>query len=111
MVTEKEYGKRIAGGATTSLNVPAKGGVQTTAKAAKTNEWSRHTSEVKQIGRITGKGNEKRVTVSDEAVIGCQLTPISSLVKNPQLKQVLSAAVKKYSEDETKGSFIYNYQW
>ena len=106
VVTEKEYGMQAIGEAIASVTAPGYGGADTAAKMAKRYEWSKHTSELKQIGRITGKDNEKKVTLADEAVIGCQLTPISSLVKNPQLKKALITAVKNYSQDMTKGLFV-----
>ena len=106
VVTEKEYGKRVTGGAAMSLNVPVKGGAQAEAKVAKTTQWFRHTSEMRQIGRITGKGNEMRVILSDEAVIGCQLSPITSLVKDPQLKEILRNEVAAYSQKKTRGLFV-----
>ena len=106
VITEKEYGMQAMGEAKASVAAPAYGGAETAAKLAKEYEWSKHTSEFKQIGRITGKDNKKKVTLADEAVIGCQLTPISSLVKNPQLKEALIAAVDEYSQDMTKGLFF-----
>ena len=106
VVTEKEYGKRVTGGAAMSLNVPVKGGAQTEAKVAKSTEYFRHTSEMRQIGRTTGKGNEMRVILSDEAVIGCQISPITSLVKDPQLKELLRDEVAAYSQKMTIGLFV-----
>ena len=107
VVTEKEYGMLALGEMKASVAVPAYGGAETAAKLAKQYEWSKHTSELKQIGRITGKDNEKKVTLADEAVIGCQLTPISHLVKNPHLKEALIAAVNEYSQNMTKGLSVY----
>ena len=106
MVTEKEYGKRVTGGAAMFLNVPVKGGAQTEAKVTKTTERFRHTSEMRQIGRITGKGNEMRVILSDEAVIGCQISLITSLVKKTQLKKILRDEVAAYSQKMTIGLFV-----
>ena len=105
VVTEKEYGSQAMGEAKASIAAPGYGGAEAGAKVAKESEWSKHTSEMKQIGRITGKDNLKKVTLADEAVIGCQLTPISSLVKNPQLKEALMHAVDEYSQDMTKGTY------
>ena len=107
VVTEKEYAMHAMGEAKASVSAPVYGGVETAAKLAKKNEWSKHTSELKQIGRITGKDDEKKVTLPDEAVIGCQLTPISSLVKNPHLKEALITAVNDYSQNMTKGLSVY----
>ena len=102
VVTEREYGMQAMGEVNASVAVPGYGGAEAAAKLVKKDMWFKCTSEMKQIGRITGEKNKKKVTPPDEAVIGCQLTPICSLVKSLHLKKALRAAVNDYSQNMTK---------
>ena len=53
-----------------------------------------HHSERKEIGKLTKDADREKVDEDDEAVIGCQIRPISSLVKNPYLQQAIKSSVK-----------------
>ena len=65
-------------------------------------EHSRSRSSHEIIGRITKNGDREVVTPEDEAVIGCQFRPISSLVHNTYFQLAVNKAVQKYIETKTK---------
>ena len=103
-LTGKEFVKQAGGGGNVSVDTGAYGAVGVSAKATKTSSSSSSTSSRKQIGKITNN----KVVRDDEAVIGCEIRPISTLVKNPYLQQALTSAVTKYTQKKSKRN-LYNY--
>ena len=101
VLTEKEYEKRVAAGGNASLTSQLYGGIEVSAKQTHLKKFKLRSSERKQIGKIL---NDK---VEVEAVIGCQIRPISSLVKHPYLQLALKEGVKKYTMQKISSKLLY----
>ena len=100
----KEFVKHAGGGGNVSVDTGAYGAVRASAKATKSSSSSRSMSTHKQIGKIASN----KVARDDEAVIGCEIRPISTLVKNPYLQQALTSSVEKYTQKKSRGNlYIY----
>ena len=102
--TDKEY-ESIAASGSKSLYSKVYTKIQPSARR------SQHI-ETKVIGEFTVKGGTEVVEECCEAVIGCQLQPVSSLVKNPYIQQVVKASVQKYTNAKigNTGKFFFEYQ-
>ena len=98
VLTEKEYEKKVAASGSASLNSKLYGGLEVSASHSNKKSAKTHHSERKEIGKLTKDGEREKVDEKDEAVIGCQIRPISSLVKNPYLQQAIKSSVKKYTQ-------------
>ena len=96
VLTEEEYEKKVAASGSASLNSKLYGGLEVSASRSNHKSFKMRHSERKQIGKIT---TDEKVDVDDEAVIGCQIRPISSLIKNPYLQQAIKSGVKKYTQE------------
>ena len=101
VLTEKEYEKRVAAGGNASLTSQLYGGIEVSAKHTHLKKFKLRSSERKQIGKIL---NDK---VEVEAVIGCQIRPISSLVTHPYLQLALKEGVKKYIMQKISSKLLY----
>ena len=106
-LTGKEFVKHAGGGGNVSVDTGAYGAVRASAKATKSSSNSRRMSTCKQIGKIASN----KVARDDEAVIGCEIRPISTLVKNPYLQQALTSAVTKYTQKESKRNYFIYILW
>ena len=102
ILSEQEYEKKVAASGSASLNSLLYGGVEAQIKNSFTRRSKSRRTERKQIGKITsiGEGEDARETVErkDEAVIGCQIRPISGLVRNPYIRLAVEKGVKEYTE-------------
>ena len=104
ILTEKEYEKKVAASGNASLNSKLYGAIEATAKQSQLRKFkSRHT-ERKMIGRITKIGDKE--VVEEEAVIGCQIRPISSLVRNPYLQLAIKKSVKEYTKTKISSKLM-----
>lgn len=98
ILTEKEYRKKILASGRSSLNAQLYGGIEASSKQSRFRKSkSRHT-ERKMIGKITMEDGREVVKKENEAVIGCQIRPISNLVGNPFLRLAVIKAIKEYTE-------------
>ena len=105
ILTEKEYEKKVSASGNASLNSQLYGAIEASAKQSQLRKFkSRHT-ERKMIGRITKTGDREVVKDTDEAVIGCQIRPISSLVRNPYLQLAVKNSIKKYTQTKISSKF------
>ena len=106
ILTEKEYERKIALSGSASLNSKLYGAIEAT--TSKSNSWKLKSKreERKMIGKITKNKEREEVKREDEAVIGCQIRPISSLVNNPYLQQAINESVRKYTHEEINCEFI-----
>ena len=102
ILTEQEYEKKVAASGSASLNSMLYGGVEAQIKNSFIRRSKSRRTERKQIGKITrtGEGEDAREVVErkDEAVIGCQIRPISNLVRNPYIRLAVEKGVKEYTE-------------
>ena len=94
-LTSREFLQSAKVGSKASVAAATYGGVEvsTTQKVAKDTKTKR--SEWRRIG-LMENGEVKK-----EAVIGCSLCPISSLVKMPHLQQALKKSTDAYNTTET----------
>ena len=63
------------------------------------------------IGKITPAGKDgarEVVKRGDEAVIGCHIRPISSLVRNPYLQKAINESVRIYTQETISGKSTCN---
>ena len=97
VLTEKEYEKKITMGGKASISAQSYGGLDASGKQSHYTKLVMKSSERKQIGKI----DNDKVLRRDEAVIGYEIRPISSLVKNPYMQQALKAGIEKYAETKT----------
>ena len=105
ILTEKEYEKKVSASGNASLNSQLYGGIKVSANQSQLRKFkSRHT-ERKMIGRITKTDEKEVVEETDEAVIGCQIRPISSLVRNPYLQLAVKNSIKKYTQTKISSKF------
>ena len=102
IVAEKEYEKKISADGSASVNTKLYGGLEVSVEHSRSNNSKSSHVQRKMIGRITEKGDQQVVMREDEAVIGCELRPISSLVHNFYLQLAVNEAVQKYIETKTK---------
>ena len=98
ILTEKEYERKISLSGNASLNCQLYGGLEQSFKQTENKKSKSQHMERKMIGRITKTGNREVVEKENEAVIGCQLQPISSLVKHPYIQLAVKKAVKEYTK-------------
>lgn len=107
VLTQKEYHQKAKVGANASLDALVHGGLQTSAKVTKTSILTKKVSEEKKIGKITDDDESKCKVVrkKDEAVIGCEVVPIITLVKNPYLQEIVATSVKEYIKSKAIGMF------
>ena len=96
IVAEKEYEKKISVDGSVSVNSKIYGGLEVSAKHSRSKKFKSSHMERKMIGRMTKIDDREVVTPEDEAVIGYELRPISSLVHNFYLQQVVKDAVLQY---------------
>lgn len=108
VLTQKEYHQKAKMGANASLDALVHGGLQTSAKVTKTSILTKKVSEEKKIGKITHDDESKCKVVrrKDEAVIGCEVVPIITLVKNPYLQEIVATSVKEYIKSKAIGMFL-----
>lgn len=102
VMTKKEYSTRVAGGGSFGIEALAYGAAQASAKNELLTKKSKRQSELKTIGKITGKGEEARVELQEEAVVGIKIRPISSLVKTRYLELCLQKALLEYTKKEER---------
>ena len=102
IVAEKEYEKKISADGSASVNTQLYGGLEASVKHSRSKKFKSSHMERKMIGRITEKGDRQVVMPEDEAVLGCELRPISSLVHNLFIQLAVNKAVQKYIETRTK---------
>ena len=107
--TDKEY-ESIAASGSASLYSKVYTKIQPSARSSILRK-SQHIG-TKVIGEFMVKGGTEVVEECHEAVIGCQLQPVSSLVKNPYIQQVVKASVDKYTSAKIgcTGKFFFEYQ-
>lgn len=96
----KEYHQHAGMSSNASVTSPAHGGVEASTKMSCTKKSGRFKKDRKKVGRINFE-NEK-VTEENEAVIGCEIQPISNLVGNPYLQQALTTSTAKYTTAREK---------
>ena len=109
----KEYHQYAGVSSNASVTSPASGGVQASAKMSCTKKSGRFKKDRKKVGRINFE--DEKVTEENEAVIGCEIQPISNLVRNPYLQQALTTSTAKYTtaRDKYRGNIytVYNNCW
>ena len=102
VLTENQYEKKLAASGSSSFS-SLFGGAEASASLSKSSATKMSHSERKEIGKIKkdgDNGDTEKVEECDEAVIGCEIRPISSLVKNPYLQQAIKSSVKKYTKEK-----------
>ena len=92
VLTESQYGRRVAAGGAVSLNALAYAGLEVSGKTSQTKKMLDMMLECKEIGKI----EDKKVKRENEAVIGVHLQPISSLVTNPYVQTAFRSAMTDY---------------
>lgn len=103
-VSKKERDVQKGAGANVSLDALTYGAIETSANVKSTKKRSKEKSEQLKLGRITRDKSKKwHVTKKNEAVIGYQVVPISTLVKNPYLHEALRSSVEDYIKSQAKG--------
>ena len=107
VLTEKEYERKISLSGSASLNSKLYGAIEAT--SSKTNIWKFKSKreERKMIGKITRNEEREVVNEEDEAVIGCHIRPISSLVKNPYLQKAINESVRTYTQETISGKLSH----
>ena len=94
VMSEKEFSARVAGKG--SMGVESIVGATGSISVSQEFLWRRKKKSIEQkkIGKITTEEGEKRVKKDpeNEAVVGIQILPISSLVRNYYLERALRAA-------------------
>ena len=105
LLTEKQYERRVAVGGQAALTAMAYGGLEASAKHSHQKKRSEKWSEYKKIGKI---GYDGIVKEKDEAVIGVEIRPISSLVRIPYLQRLLRSAVLHYMQCKMTGTLHKN---
>ena len=105
ILTEKEYERKIALSGSASLNSKLYGAIEATTSKSNTWKLKSKREERKMIGKITKNKEREEVKREDEAVIGCQIRPISSLVNNPYLQQAINESVRKYTHEAINCEF------
>ena len=103
ILTEKEYERKIAMSGSASLNSKLYGGIEATASKSNLFKFKSKREERKMIGKITKNEEREVVYRKDEAVIGCHIRPISSLVKNPYLQKAINESVRIYTQETISG--------
>lgn len=103
VMSEKEFNARVAGKG--SFGVESI--IDAAAKASTSHEmtWRKKNKsmEQKKIGKITKDSNDERMVIKDEeneAVVGIQIRPISSLMRNYYLENALRGALVEYTTKE-----------
>ena len=108
-VSKKECSKQKEVGENASINALTYGAIETSANVKSTKKRTQEKSEEIKLGRITQGTNKKmRVTKKNEAVIGYQIVPINTLVKNPYLREALRSSLEDYIESQAKGIVYLN---
>ena len=107
VLTEKEYERKIALSGSASLNSKLYGAIEAT--SSKTNIWKLKSKreERKMIGKITRNKEREIVYPKDEAVIGCQIRPISNLLRNPYLQQAVNESVRRYTQETISSKLAF----
>ena len=110
VMSEKEFSARVAGKG--SMGVESIVGAAASISVSQEFLWRRKNKsmEQKKIGKITAtKEGEKRVIKDpeDEAVVGIQILPISSLVRNYYLELTLRAALIDYTTKEERRKYFH----
>lgn len=100
-LTGKEYHEHAGVSSDASLSSPVSGGVETLAKMSRSKKSGRFKKDRKKVGRINS--TDEKVTEGNEAVIGCEIQPISSLVRNLYLRQALTTSTAKYTREKYRG--------
>ena len=111
VLTEKEYERKISLSGSASLNSKLYGGIQATTSKSNLWKFKSKREERKMIGKITPAGKDgarEVVEKGDEAVIGCHIRPISSLVRNPYLHKAINESVKIYTQETISGKSTCN---
>ena len=100
-LTGKEYQEHAGVSSNASVTSPVHGGVEASAKMSRIKRTERFKKDRKKVGRINSE--DEKVAKENEAVIGCQIQPITNLVRNPYLRQALSKYTDKYTKEQYKG--------
>ena len=104
VMSEKEFSARVAGKG--SMGVESIVGAAGSISVSQEFLWRRKKKSIEQkkIGKITTEEGEKRVKrdPENEAVVGIQILPISSLVRNYYLERALRAALIDYTTREER---------
>ena len=103
ILTEKEYERKIALSGSASLNSKLYGGIEATTSKLNLWKFKSKREERKMIGKITKNEEREVVYRKDEAVIGCHIRPISSLVKNPFIQKAINESVRMYTQETISG--------
>jgi hypothetical protein len=96
ILTEKEYENKVSASGNASLNTQLYGGLEASAKWSHFRKFKAQHTERKTIGKMTKEGDKDIVKEKDEAVIGCQIRPVSSLVQFPLFRKMVEKAVEEY---------------
>ena len=99
-LTSKEYHQHAGMSSNASVTSPVHGGVEASTKTSHTKRSGKFKKDRKKVGRINFK--DEKVTEENEAVIGCQIQPITNIVRNPYLRQALSKCIDKYTTTREK---------
>ena len=103
VLTEKEYERKISLSGSASLNSKLYGAIEATSSKSNIWKFKSKRQECKMIGKITRNEEREVVNEEDEAVIGCHIRPISSLVKNPYLQKAINESVRTYTQETISG--------
>ena len=110
VMSEKEFSARVAGRG--RMGVESIVGAGATASVSQEFMWRKRKSsmEQKKIGKIITEDGEKRVMkdAENEAVVGIQIRPISSLVRSYYLEEALRAALIEYTTKEERCKYLKN---
>ena len=110
VMSEKEFSTRVAGKG--SMGVESIVGAGASVSVSQEFLWRRKKKSIEQkkIGKITTtEEGEKQVKKDpeNEAVVGIQILPISSLVRNYYLERALRAALIDYTTREERRKYLH----
>ena len=109
VMSEKEFSARVAGKG--SMGVESIVGAAGSVSISQEFLWrkKKKSIEQKKIGKITTEEGEKRVKKDpeNEAVVGIQILPISSLVRNYYLERTLRATLIDYTTREERCRYLH----
>ena len=106
ILSEKQYKKAFSSGKTASQNFQPLENMEEREKQLQFGMFKPYLPECKMIGKITREDDKEVVQPMNEAVISCEIQPISSLVENPFLQVIVKNAVEKFIKKEIQSKLI-----
>ena len=98
ILSEKQFKAYFSSGKTASHNFQPLEEMEEREKQLQFGIFKPYLPECKMIGKITREDDKEVVQPMNEAVISCEIQPISNLVENPFLHVVVKEVVKEFIE-------------